>query len=612
MSNFNIAWIISLQDKFSAVGKKAAKVANKIEKSFKKSNVSVNKYTKGTAKLRAIQQRANRIAHRLTASTGKVHNKFTLMGVAAHSLKNKINRLNSSLRKTTFATNTQTNSFNRLQSVWTKLLGIAAVGLAIAFPLRQAIQFESTMAEVRKVVDFPTPKAFKDFSIAIVEMSKFIPVAARELGDIAAAGGRFGVEAKDLPRFIKDVAKTTVAWDTTASDTATSMASLANVLSKPIDKISEITNVINHLSNSMATTAPKITEVVLRSGQLGKSIGLTDEQIAAMATTMLVFRVRQQKAGMALQMMFGRFARLAGKYPKFGKMFLADPHKAIMSYLKREGQIANPLKRLAGLTRDFDEESARHINKLIMGAAVHQKALDLVAQKTKIATSILDEYNIRVKTTGKQLQLLKDNAIALSIKFGNLFLPAINKTAKGLIEVISAFESLVTGMPFVTKLIVKLTVLFVSWKVAVFALAIALKVIAAHPIIAPIIAGLVVMAYSIESIIRNVKKLHALLKEIGGFKGFFGAAKGYFKAPEDIGKQAYAAAQQAAALRKQTPDYQEKLKQLTVQATQAFKGSLDISIDDKAGKVSNMASHNSGPVEVNTHLNVGPNIAHGY
>lgn len=635
MANFNVSWIVSLQDKFSRVGKKAAKISEKIDKRFKKAGISVAKYGKGVTKLRAVQQRANRMAERLATSTGKVHNKFSLMGTATHRLRNKLDRLNGSLKRTTAATNKQTGAFTRLQSVWGKLIGFAAVGLAVAFPLRQAIVFESAMSDVRKVVTFKGETAFKRFGLDIVEMSKTIPIAATGLAAIATAGGQFGIEAKGLPGFINDVSKASVAWDISSEAAGQSMAKLANVLGMPISKVSEMSDVINHLSNNMAHNAPQLTEVVLRSGQMGRSIGLSNEQIAAMGSTLLAFGIRQQKAGMAMNMMSSRFSKLAREYPQFGKVFLADPQKAIMAYLKGLQKIENPLKRTARITKDFGEEAARPINALVMGMEKYKGALKLVDEKTKFAGSVQEEYNLRLKTTGNELQLLKNNAIALSIKFGNLFLPSINRVAKALIKIVSVVESLVTGMPFVTALIGKIAAMFVTWKVGAIALGVVLTFISKHPII----FSLITLSYAIESIVRNLKKLREGWKSISGLKGFGAAAMDYFKAPQDVGKEAYTAAQKAATKiasirkivsekpltfgslieettrRRAAPeykapgDYEKIVKPLMLQASQAFKGSLNISIDDSAGKVKNVSSQGAGPMEVNTHLNVGPNIA---
>ncbi|MBG6249442.1 phage tail tape measure protein, partial [Candidatus Symbiopectobacterium sp. PLON1] len=53
------------------------------------------------------------------------------------------------------------------------IAGAAALGVgivtAMAGPIKQAIDFESTMANVRKVVDFDTPEQFKQMSEDILK-----------------------------------------------------------------------------------------------------------------------------------------------------------------------------------------------------------------------------------------------------------------------------------------------------------------------------------------------------------------------------------------------------------------------------------------------------------
>ena len=56
-----------------------------------------------------------------------------------------------------------------------------------------AIEFESVMADVRKVVDFETPKQFKEMGQDIINLSLKIPMAAEGLARIFADGGQSGI-----------------------------------------------------------------------------------------------------------------------------------------------------------------------------------------------------------------------------------------------------------------------------------------------------------------------------------------------------------------------------------------------------------------------------------
>ena len=71
-----------------------------------------------------------------------------------------------------------------------------------------AIDFESNMADVRKVVDFDTPEQFKEMGNDIIEMSNYIPMAANDLAKIVAAGGQSGIAREDPTSFAESAAKT--------------------------------------------------------------------------------------------------------------------------------------------------------------------------------------------------------------------------------------------------------------------------------------------------------------------------------------------------------------------------------------------------------------------
>ena len=59
-----------------------------------------------------------------------------------------------------------------------------AVANVMSSPIQAAMKFESTMADVRKVMDFDTPEQFNEMGKDILELSKNIPMTAE--GKISA------------------------------------------------------------------------------------------------------------------------------------------------------------------------------------------------------------------------------------------------------------------------------------------------------------------------------------------------------------------------------------------------------------------------------------------
>lgn len=58
----------------------------------------------------------------------------------------------------------------------------------MASPIKQAIDIESTMADISKVVDFDTPEQFKQMSEDILKLSTELPMSLDSIGQIVVAG----------------------------------------------------------------------------------------------------------------------------------------------------------------------------------------------------------------------------------------------------------------------------------------------------------------------------------------------------------------------------------------------------------------------------------------
>ena len=131
--------------------------------------------------------------------------KQSLLGAASlDKLKNRYNSLLGSINKQQMIL--QKRGFYRSQ-----IMEVAAMGAALAVPIKNAMQFEDSLAKIRAVVNFPEPDGLKKLGATLTEISQRVPKTADELASIAAIGGRFQVSLADLPKFTEELAKTAVA-----------------------------------------------------------------------------------------------------------------------------------------------------------------------------------------------------------------------------------------------------------------------------------------------------------------------------------------------------------------------------------------------------------------
>ena len=129
------------------------------------------------------------------------------------------------------------------------MVNAAAMGVALtsafAVPISQAMDFESQMADVRKVVNFDTPQQFKEMSEDVLKLSTRLPMAANGIAQIVAAGGQAGIARNDLMQFASDAVKMGVAFDQTAEESGQMMAQWRTAFKMTQDGVVVLADKIN-------------------------------------------------------------------------------------------------------------------------------------------------------------------------------------------------------------------------------------------------------------------------------------------------------------------------------------------------------------------------------
>ncbi|HDR1500315.1 TPA: phage tail tape measure protein [Pasteurella multocida] len=311
--------------------------------------------------------------------------------------------------------------------------------LAIAQP---AIKFESAMADVKKVVNFDSPAQFKEMEQDILRLTRTIPMASEEIAAIVAAGGQAGIAREHLLGYAEDAAKMGVAFDMAAGDAGTAMATMANVLGKPISEMAKFGDAINHLSDNANAKAADIVNVIARAGSDTRMLGLTENQAAALGSTFLSMGKAPEVAAQAIKGMSSAFAELkAGKHAKelqmlgltpksFAKAMNKDAQGAISDFIARVKKLPKD-KQYPILAKMFGKQYADDIMLLAQNTAEYNRQLGLLEERDengnlKYMGSMQREFENRSATTENNLQLLKNSFNEIGIAIGAKLLPPIN------------------------------------------------------------------------------------------------------------------------------------------------------------------------------------------
>jgi TP901 family phage tail tape measure protein len=475
------------QTRASTLGAELARTENpsrKMRREFEQARKEAEKLaTRFTEQSRALDQSRNSLASAGIDTRNLARHQRDLTGdidAANRRLQQQQERLERLGRASERA--------EKMKELGGKLAGAGAIagaaGAAAAAPIvmqaRAAMTFESAMADVRKVVNFETPRQFQQMSRDVLDLSTRVPMAAEGIASIVAAAGRANIARAELLGFAEDAAKLGIAFDISAEEAGQTMAKWRTAFSLTQPQVVALSDQINALTNRYGGNAAAVSGIVTRIGSLGKVAGVTAPQIAAMAQLLNSVGVEEEVAAtgiknMMLAMTKGTAATKSQKAAletlglessTLAKRMQTDASGAITDVLSRISQI--PKEAQAGLlTELFGSESVGAIAPLLTNLDKLQSNLGLVGDKAQYAGSMNKEFLARIATTEGATGLLGNGFKALNIELGQMLLPTITAFAESAKGVIQRVREWAQANPGVAKALVIITAVLAGLAVVI-------------------------------------------------------------------------------------------------------------------------------------------------
>lgn len=359
-------------------------------------------------------------------------------------------KVDSSLKKSCLAAakdvNTLSASVQKVSGKAAKAMATATSAAITAITVdaaKKAIEFESTMADVAKVVDGlrdengAFTKSYYEMSDALLNMSKSIPMTADALGQIMASAGQAGIASEDLAKFTETAAKMGVAFDTTAEQAGEWMATWRTALNLSQTQVTALGDQLNYLGNTTSENVLKLSEVVTRVGALGQTAGLSAGEVAALAASMPGVTAEISATGiksMMIAMTAGASAtsqqaavlqQLGFTASDMANRMQTDAKGAIIDLLGAIKQLP-AAEQTAALSQYFGKESVSSIAPLLKNLGYLQQQFAKVGDASAYSGSMEAEYAVRADTTANKLKLMQNKLAVLQVQIGNKILPYVN------------------------------------------------------------------------------------------------------------------------------------------------------------------------------------------
>jgi TP901 family phage tail tape measure protein len=391
----------------------------------------------------------------------------------------KLNNIKGKLEK--FQKSVQNSKFAKFD------LKGAVTGLNISAPfvkgVKDAIAYEEVMADIKKVVDFDTPEQFKQMGQDIREMSLTLPMAAKDIGAIVAAGGQAGIPKEDLKQFAEDAVKMGIAFDSSAEEASSTMATWRTALKLTQNEVVELSDKIKLLSNpqnaKVKDISDVVTNVVTEIGSLDNISGSSADKLVALSSTIISVGTNTDQAATGIKNFMSMLAsgeaatekqqealqQLGFTSTEIANIMQKDAEGAITSVLESLGKV--PKDRQSALLADlFGKESIAAISPLVDNLELLKTNFKRVEDASQYAGLMQAQYELKLKNIAQKLQIFDNGLNNISLSIGEALLPTFIELLNQMQPLIVSFGHFIQENPELVKMAAMAIVGLIGLRVA--------------------------------------------------------------------------------------------------------------------------------------------------
>ncbi len=322
----------------------------------------------------------------------------------------------------------------------------APVAAAGGYAIKQAINYEADFANVKKTT-VGTAAQSQALRAQLEELSteKGMPVAFKQITDIASMVGQLGVARDQVKNVTKDIIQLNVATKLTTDTGAMAMVKFANSIGEPAQNIGRLGSVISELDKDSKATSNEALAMALRIGGVGHVAGLSGPQILAFANAFAGVGVRAQQGGSAISTAIiqidratnaggaklAQFANVAGmSADQFKKAFKENAAGALVSFIEGLGKLHDKHVDLIPVMDALGLKNKLQIDAMLRASGAGSdlsKALGRVDKAYADNTATGERYKRATDNTAQSLKDIQHEANLAAVKLGNELLPTLKK-----------------------------------------------------------------------------------------------------------------------------------------------------------------------------------------
>lgn len=325
----------------------------------------------------------------------------------------------------------------------------AVVGAGLALSAKEAIAWESAWTGVAKTVDGSAAE-MGALEKQLRALATTLPTTHQEVAALAEAAGQMGVARENIASFTKTAIALGATTNLVAEEAATALAKFSAVMGTAQDQSARLGATLVALGNAGNSTEADIVSMAQRISGAGRTVGLAESDVLALASAMSDLGIEAQLGGAVMQRtllaMFTAVQNGGAQLEKFAaasKMsatefaaaFNSDPAAALQAFIAGLRQTSDAGGNIIAVLKDLKikgNEDIAVLTRLTGGVDSLNAALTVGAEAWRRPLALLEESEKRYGTTASQIQVARNQLRDLAVDIGGVLLPDIARLAGGL------------------------------------------------------------------------------------------------------------------------------------------------------------------------------------
>lgn len=375
---------------------------------------------------------------------------------------------------------------------------LAAGAFAVGSLLRESTRFETAMLGVAKQMggakdaNGEVKQSYVDMRQAIEDLADTVPQARTEVVALAEASLRGGLgrgfsndadARRSVIGFTGEMVKLSAAIDgLEPGELGKSMSTIAAVFKLPIEKVSELGDSFNLLDNKTRASGRDIIATTNRIAGAASGIGLTAQQTAALAGTMLDLGETEETAATSLKKLLVELSTAGEKTSETFKNALkkigvsgkqlqqdmaTDAHSTMLDVLERIAKL-KPVDRTGALYGLVGQRNVAQIGKLALGLDKLRENIGHT-QSAEAKGSVNREFQAKIESTGARAAMARNQLQRLAGTLGDALAPAFLNLLADIKPIVASFTRWARENPKVVDSVFKIVASLAALRVALLA-----------------------------------------------------------------------------------------------------------------------------------------------